>query len=332
VSVRDSVYTVRPYEDRDEQQVIELLRTSMGQGEVRAADLFRWKHLQNPFGRSLLLVAEDGEGIIGLRAFLRWRFRAGKARLAAARPVDTATHPSHRRHGVFSSLTRAALGGLPDGTIVFNTPNERSLAGYRKMGWQVAGKVPVSVRIRRPVRLLTGPLRSPRSEGGPIATGARPAGEVLGDSRLPALLAEGAGPPAERLATDRDQRYLRWRYGDAPALRYQAVVEEDGAALSGIALFRLRWRRGRAEAAVAEVVATDRPTTRRLLRRVARAGAVDYVVGSFPGAVAHDAVRAGFVRMPFGPTLAVRPPADPVSPSPAKLSSWWLTLGDLEVF
>ena len=56
---------IRPYRDGDEPAVLELLRVSLGRGPAgdRTPELFRWKHVENPFGRSLMLVAahEDGE-------------------------------------------------------------------------------------------------------------------------------------------------------------------------------------------------------------------------------------------------------------------------------
>ena len=36
--------------------------------------LFTWKHELNPFGRSLVFVAEDETGILAVRTLMRWRF------------------------------------------------------------------------------------------------------------------------------------------------------------------------------------------------------------------------------------------------------------------
>ncbi len=94
---------VRHFRDEDEPQVLELLRAALGTGPIggRTPELFAWKHRDGPFGPSLMLVAEQGERIVGFRAFMRWRFRAGDRTLAAVRAVDTATHPDHQRTGCF---------------------------------------------------------------------------------------------------------------------------------------------------------------------------------------------------------------------------------------
>ena len=145
--------SLRPYREEDESAVLELLDASLGGGPVgrRPPSFFRWKHMSNPFGRSFMLVAEDDGRIVGLRAFMRWRFQAGDRELLAVRAVDTATHPDYQGQGIFSRLTLAALdelGGQVD--LVFNTPNEKSLPGYLKMGWRPVGQVPIRVRVRHP--------------------------------------------------------------------------------------------------------------------------------------------------------------------------------------
>nr|MDQ3958041.1 GNAT family N-acetyltransferase [Actinomycetota bacterium] len=146
---------VRPYTDADEPAVLELLQAAMGGGPAgaRAPSFFRWKHLAGPFGRSFLILAEDSDRVVGLRAFMRWRFTGAGGTLDAVRAVDTATHPDYQGRGIFTRLTMEALDALRDEVdLVFNTPNKLSLPGYLKMGWAVTGRVPISVRVRRPVR------------------------------------------------------------------------------------------------------------------------------------------------------------------------------------
>ena len=137
---------VRPFEDGDLEQVLEVLRLSLGEpaGLRRTNELFAWKHFENPFGRSLLLVAAADGRIAGFRAFMRWRLQgpAGDT-LNCVRAVDTATHPAFQRRGVFRLLT---LAGIDEATaegvdLIFNTPNEKSGAGYLTMGWKEIGQV-----------------------------------------------------------------------------------------------------------------------------------------------------------------------------------------------
>jgi GNAT superfamily N-acetyltransferase len=332
---------VRPYDDEDEPEVLDLLNAALEGGPAGrwSPEFFRWKHLDNPFGRSFMLVAMAGERIVGLRAFMRWNFEASGRSLRAVRAVDTSTHPEYQGQGIFSRLTRESLEALREDTdFVFNTPNEKSLPGYLKMGWKLLGELPVWVRVRRPLRFATG-LRFRTHQEQP--SGALPparapsAQEVLDDGAIGRLLEDGA-PEQSRITTRRDLEYLRWRYGSVPALGYQALTEQGPGGLQGLALFRVRTRGRLRETTVAELIVPpgDPRTARRLLHAVVRAAPVDHVACHFsPGSPASAARgRAGFLRAPGGVTFAVNPLKSELEPDPCEMGSWDLSLGDVEVF
>jgi GNAT superfamily N-acetyltransferase len=334
-------YELRAYGDADEQETLALLAASLGAGPTgeRSKQFFRWKHLDNPFGRSHMLIATADDRIVGFRSFMRWGFRAGDSDVNAVRAVDTATHPDHQGRGIFSMLTRRAIEDLRgEVDLVFNTPNQKSGPGYLKMGWRMTGQVPISIRVRRPIRFarrarslkssVEGHGRAPRFE-------APRASEVLGESGLFGLLA-GWERPDRRLATKRDPGYLRWRYASAPLLDYRAVVAERSGAIAGLAIFRVRPRGTLWEATLAELIAQpgDRRTLRSLLRSVAAAAPVDHITCHFPrdSGQLRAARRRGFVRAPGGMTFVVNPLSDALPVDPETLDSWALSLGDLEVF
>jgi GNAT superfamily N-acetyltransferase len=328
--------SVRRFHPGDLPDVLELLDASLGGGPAgrRPPEFFRWKHLDNPFGQSFLLLAESEGRLVGLRAFLRWRFLAGDRAVAAARAVDTATHPDVQGQGIFRRLTLTALEevrGQVD--LVFNTPNAKSRPGYLKMGWQEVGRVPVAVRVRRPLRLLRG--RRPGAVPGPAPPVAAPAAASVLDRGPEVAGLLWREPAADGLATARDLGYLRWRYGAAPLLGYRAVTDERDGELAGLAIFRVRPRGGLWETTVAEVLAGgDQGTARRLLRRIAQAAPADHLTFAAPAgsAAAGAAARGGFLPAPAGITLVANPLAGDLRPDPSKLGSWSLSLGDLEVF
>src|SRR5947207_641939 len=137
---------IRPASGDDLPGILEVCRRALGWSDVSTRFL-EWKHLESPFGPSLMMVAVDHERVVGFRAFLRWEFVDGAGgTVRAARAVDTATDPEYQRRGLFRSLTLAALDALrDDGTrFVWNTPNATSLAGYLTMGWQEVGRIPVA--------------------------------------------------------------------------------------------------------------------------------------------------------------------------------------------
>jgi GNAT superfamily N-acetyltransferase len=339
--VATGAYQLRAYDDADENQIIELMSASLGAGPTgeRSQEFFRWKHIDNPFGRSHMLVAADGERIVGFRSFMRWRFTARGAETAAVRAVDTATHPDHHGRGIFSMLTLRALDELRNEVdLVFNTPNEKSGPGYLKMGWRMAGKIPISVRVRHPMRFARGALnlRETSQANGPVPRVDAPAAaEVLDTDGLQDLL-EALEPGAHRLATPRSLPYLRWRYASAPLLDYRTVVEERAGAVAGVGIFRVRPRGTLWEATLCDLIAEpgDDRTLRRLLRAIASAARVDHITCHFPkrSASLRAARRCGFVPAPGGMNFVVNPLRDSLPVDPVAMHSWALSLGDLEVF
>jgi GNAT superfamily N-acetyltransferase len=335
-------YEVRPFQDEDSNQVLDLLTLALGPGMVgeRSSTFFRWKHVRTPFGGSFMLVADRGGQIIGFRSFMRWRFLAAGGEWRAVSPVDTATHPDFQRLGVFSRLTQAALEALRDDTdLVFNTPNENSAPGYLKMGWKQVGRVPVTVQICQPLhfasRLLLG--RSVTQGAGlPAAIHAETAASVLRteSGQIAEFLAD-TDTPSDRLRTRRTLEYLQWRYAAAPHLDYRAVTEHGEGRLRGLAIFRVRPRGQLWETWVVELIVPpgERETARSLLRQIRRAAPVDNLRGIFPKgtSAARAAWRQGFIRSRFGVMLFVNP-LHPVQPDPTLMDSWALSLGDLEIF
>jgi hypothetical protein len=128
--------------------------------------------------------------------------------------------------------------------------------------------------------------------------------------------------------------YLRWRY--EPFLAdYRGVAEHTAGRLAGLAIFRARPRGRLWEGTVCELIVRpgDRATAARLLGKVARAAALDYMVAAPVGgsAQARSLLRAGFVRSPAGGgKLGVTPYREGVVPDPFAPESWALSLGDLE--
>jgi GNAT superfamily N-acetyltransferase len=321
--------TVRPASIADRPSVLALLEASLGwEHDERHADFFSWKHDRCVFGASPAWVAVDRDGqVLGFRTFLRWEFESGAYVVRAARAVDTATRPDAQRQGIFSRLTRAAIEDLAndDVAFVFNTPNQQSLPGYLRMGWQRVGHLPVCVRAssgRRWARLVG--ARRPADKWSLDTAGGVPASDALaaktGVDRLLSSVRDANG-----LHTRLSVEYLRWRYG-FPALGYRILTAgptiEDGAAV-----FRLR-RRGQAlEAVIDEVLAPgdERNLRGELCRRVLEATDADYAIR-----ISRPRLAGGFVPLlGQGPTLAWRALTHLSMPT---IRHWDLSLGDVELF
>jgi GNAT superfamily N-acetyltransferase len=104
----------------------------------KGSEWFEWKHIRNPFGKSVGYIAEENGEVLGVRLFMRWQFQCNGTIVKALRPVDTVTRPQARGKGIFTALTLKALEDYQkEYDVIFNTPNQNSLPGYLKMGWRL---------------------------------------------------------------------------------------------------------------------------------------------------------------------------------------------------
>lgn len=304
---------VRPYADADLPEVLDVMRAALGETALleRTPELFAWKHFDNPFGRSLVLVADAGDRIAGLRAFMRWRLVTPSGRqLSCVRAVDTATHPDFHRRGIFRRLTLEAVDAArADGVdLIFNTPNPKSRRGYLSMGWADVG--PVGVMIRPHLRWL-------RRGDHAIDTGRlEPVPEGV----------DGADRAPRGLRTPRSATYLEWRFRRHPTARY--FCHRDSGAL---AMVRPNVRNGRREMVVSDVIGS-RPGP--VMRRAAAGGGTDYTVAWFSRGTPERraALRSGLLPVPRKQALwLVANPLRDLDLDVSDLTAWDLALGDLEL-
>lgn len=322
---------IRRATDGDGEAIVALAAEALGWVAGEPHDrLFSWKHTENPFGRSPMWVAEDDDGLVGFRTFLRWRFvDADGAEYAAVRAVDTATLPRAQGQGIFTRLTRHALEEMADEGVdfVFNTPNDQSRPGYLKMGWTEVGRVPIGVRVASPVALARmARARVPAEKWSLADAPGERAAEVFADHGASGALVAACARPAG-LATSRTPEFLDWRYR-LDDLAYRVRLVGDSLA-DGCCVYRLRRRGAAVEATVADVLvpAGSERSTPALLRDVRRVTGADYLIATSQGPTG----RRGLVPLPRqGPLLTHRTVASNDAPPP--LSEWRLSLGDLELF
>lgn len=315
----DRTITVRPFVEDDLDGVLDLLRAALGETPLlrRTPELFAWKHFENPFGRSLLLVAEGEGRIAGLRAFMRWDLvTPGGDVLRCVRAVDTATHPDFQRLGIFRRLTVAALEEATAAGIdmVFNTPNPKSGAGYLSMGWVEVGDLGV---MAAPGRGLVSGKATP--DVLPEAS------EFLTDP-TPATGLSVSDRPARGLRTPRSPEYLAWRFGAHPTARYYRVD-----ARSSTAVVRPNVRSGRRELVLSDVFG---PEPAQAVGAVHRRNRAAYVAGWFNtrSPERSAALRRGMVPIPGVKTLTlVARPLRPLPMDVASLATWDFASSDLEL-
>jgi hypothetical protein len=338
-----SDFSVRDYASHDEGEVLALLRAARNDGHAftRESPFWRWKHFDNPFGSSILLVAEQ-ERVLGLRGFLRWELLLNDRRLKAVRAVDTVTHPEFRRRGVFFTLNRTALErARAEGVdVIFNTPNRYMLREDLNMGWTYVGRPQLLVRLLRPTRLLH--LFSTRNAGD--------SEENVGAAKLPfadvADFLKNPGPVVRLLSDDdtlcgktirtrRSPAFLAWRYAGVPTLKYFAAWSGDDA-IGAAVVFRSNVRRALREIVASEILVARPNALRRVIGEIACTSGADYIIAHARPRSPHwwALIRSGFFPLPgMGPHFAVHALTERgAAMDPTRLSAWQLSLGDLELF
>ncbi len=292
--------TIRPATADDLPDILGLYQLTMGDLDgMRTEAYWRWKHEQNPFGPSPVLLAFHDNRLVGMRAFLRWRFCHRGHPLLAYRAVDTATHPEFRGKGIFSKLTMSLVKQVAQGEpcLIFNTPNAQSKPGYLKMGWQVFGKTPLKVKVF-PHHFLM------RARNQPVIA---PSG-WSDEEGIDALLQAWQRDQSEAITTAYSMHYLRWRYQDVPVLTYYQHREkvDHGDAL---VMYRIKSTKGIQELRIADLFfsgANSRSAIRRALSAISNLHRPD-VITILANKMTSGVLPLGFVRASrFGLTITYR--------------------------
>jgi hypothetical protein len=324
---------IRRFQAEDEPAVLELLGGAFGDwpGEkldATRSEYFRWKHLESPFGRSLMVVVELHGSIVGFYAYMPWLLHARGRTVATLRAVDLAIDRSHRMLGISLAL-RSAMEFSRDVEFVWGNPNQASARGGRRLGRPQVNGLRSFVRpgSRLPRTMLAQLTRARERDRRPDPD-PTPAASALADEQLLERLRVPIELHGERLATLKHDDYLRWRYGRWSS--YQAV-RLDAPDEAGLAIFRHRCHGRFAFADVCELLLErrDAGVARELLRGVADAARADFVLCNLPSrrnatALGSFAYRTRETLMAL--VLSEQLPLDPSAPG-----SWALSRGDLEL-
>ncbi|VAX38814.1 hypothetical protein MNBD_PLANCTO02-120 [hydrothermal vent metagenome] len=298
---KTTLLEIVPYTEAHRDEVLSLVNLSLGEKQIlkRDAAYWHWKHEENPFGRSLMLVGLQEGKVVGMRAFLRWQLNWQGERIEAAKPVDSVTHPQARRQGVFSQLTTAAcdMAQQMGIQILFNTPNQNSLPGYLKLGWQQVGLVPSLVKVTSPAtaswKLLKSLISSkhfkqeiPTSDwfiSDPTDTSQLfGEGDKFEEAFENLLLKSNSlnKNSSEHILTDKTISFWRWRYMGHPHYQYYVERCYDGAELTGVLFYRLNVRRGLREVMITDIVTNPekKNVVKKLIAQLSEQVRSDYFV------------------------------------------------------
>jgi GNAT superfamily N-acetyltransferase len=314
--------------------IVDLLKKSLGEDLLpKSEHYWRWKHLENPFGASPVLVCWEESKIIGVRAFMRWEWISQGQLYRAVRAVDTATHPNYQGKGIFKKLTLSAIDFCKQEGVhfAFNTPNKQSKPGYLKMGWQEAGTLPVVVGIQKPLSLIGTLLVKSIPKQNSIDN--NPIAYFLNHPGLKPLLEKNR--PSSKIITNVSVDYLRWRYLRVPVARYVAVGEEQRDELKGLIIGRIKETRLGRELRITDFFCHEKHIEKKLnelLKENKKSWGIDYTTMSGTMQSSRSIVGKFRWACPIGPVVTIRH-IDLLNLSILQqFRHWSPSFGDLELF
>lgn len=198
------------------------------EAEVAAGKL-DWKFLANPAGAGLIATAREGDGLLGVNAFMAAAFKVDGERLRGYQSMDTIVGAHARGKGIFGRLITCFYDRAEAG-LLYGFPNLNSSPGFfGKLGWLPFGPVPMMVRPLRTGLLLKRISRFAPDWPVPILSRAHPGARAIdrfGDDATESWdrFSVGIGCAVERSAA-----FLNWRLADHPTERYQLWQAPDGA-------------------------------------------------------------------------------------------------------
>lgn len=304
----------------DKENIVGLLKISLGEGLLKkSAPIWEYKHEDNPFGTSYVLVAEEDQQLIGVRALMAWNWQKGLQQWKAYRAVDTATHPAHQGKGIFKQLTLQALNAVGEASpcFIFNTPNSQSKPGYLKMGWKAVGKIRLTLWF---VPLLG--LWYRNKSGNTLEN-------RIGDADLKRLCENHNQKLSDDncFFTPKTTAYLKWRYENNPMQSY--IVYSD---IGFFVAVYVKKHKHFKELRIAEYIGALGGEERNILERelLALARKEECLLISAAG----SQLFFGAIKGNFGPELLCREIEGHVVPELFNgiKGTWTYSLGDLELF
>lgn len=318
----------RDYREGDERQILALFKEVFGQ-ELSLA-FWRWRFIENPFGRGIIKLLFDGQELIGHYALMPVAVQVKSGVVKAAFSMTTMTHPDYSGKGIFAYLAEETYKLCQERGLnfVYGFPNRNSYPGFAKrLRWHLAKMTVLKERQpsatkRRPIRTNLSVKKVERFED---------TMDLLWDR-----VKEGYA-----VAIPRTKQYLNWRFVSSPDVQYaKYIVSDSYQTILGYVVLKTytgdNIRRGH----IVDIMSvTDEEIVRVLLDSARdyyfRDGTVDISCwlpqNSFYSNILE---KEGFVREETDTYFGVRvfDEANLLAKGVEQLSSWFITMGDSDVF
>jgi hypothetical protein len=235
----------RYYKPGDESRIQELFKfvfnRDMGKSESR--EHWDWEFLKNPSGLGEIMLAVDGEKIVGHYAVIPERIKIKGVPVVGTLSLDTMVHPDYQGQQIFTKLATSLyedIGkkGMP---ITYGFPNQNSIHGIvNKLQWKEIATLPVLQLTIGAEKVITRALGSRLlGKAGSLFFGRKrlketPASEGK-EWKVEKVTAFGEefdqifdqGSAGMNVTLIRDSKYLNWRFIEKPENDYESFSIAD---------------------------------------------------------------------------------------------------------
>ena len=314
---------IREAKDVDIPEIVEVLKASLGEQDLPLSEgIWNYKHNSNPFGRSLVLIAEENGIIAGVRAFMCWKWQYLNKSYSTYRAVDTATHPDFQGKGIFKKLTLKAieLAKQQGDQFIFNTPNEQSRPGYLKIGWETVDKLKVALKPAYNSFWKFNKTDISYSVDN---------NSKEKDLQLLCKLWNSKLETRQGLFTPKSVGYLQWRYQANPLQQYEVFID-TGIYMAG----HVKKRRGFKELRIAECVFDDNEINKKKINSLIKLWCSKFGIQVISYSPEVLNLNLTLVNSKIGPILTLRELnlTRGEFETFKKVTNWNYSLGDLELF
>lgn len=217
-------------------------------------EFWHWKYLQNPLASpdSEVVVALDGDKIVGARPFMLAKMWLGNEEVKVAEHTNTMVHPSYQRQGIFNKMGKFAIQWLREEgfALSYGFPVPRARPGFLSQGYRIVAEQEKIFRAVNPRKLVFSQMNNKwlgksvsfLYEG--LANFKRREKSTKSSLFQFITCDKVTDEVAEVYATRgnskidlvRDESYLRWRFDHHPKHRYNYVLAKSGGRLLGYAV------------------------------------------------------------------------------------------------
>jgi hypothetical protein len=206
------------------------------------AEFWKWKYIENPLSAGMqdLVVALDGNKIVGARPFLLNELWLGDRKIIAAQHCDTMVHPDYRRQGIFNRMGKQALKylGEHDCVLSFGFPGPMSRKGFASQGYRKLMDIEILFRLINPLSIVTYKFKNIRSN---LLFVEDDTYQIeVNDGYTVDLATLDSFRKLNMIDVVRSEENLRWRFDSCPHNKYRYILAKKDGQLMGYAVISVQ--------------------------------------------------------------------------------------------